>query len=1028
MSDAPIRAGLPRPVKILIWFASAALAYTLTGFLVLPAIIKSQMVKRLPLLTHRQAAVREVKLNPYTFALTVGGLSLLESNGAVFAGFDQLHVQFQALASLSARAWVFKDVTVTHPVAQITRRKDGGFNFDNLFPNSPSNAPAAPVAAIPAVVVESLRIDDATVTLDDLTPATPFHDKLAPINLQLTRFSTRTNATAPYTFSALTDGGERISASGRIGAQPPQSSGHVQLTGLALKRYAPYVADCTTAEILDGKLDAGADYQFALGAKGLEAAVSNGAAQLAGFQLKAPEAAEPVVSIPTLTVDQAEASLANKSARVRSVKSSGGSLVVRQNHDGTINLLALLKPQPAAAKPAAPDAAPWTSQVDEIAFDTYAVQIEDRKPARPVKMEAHDLAFKITGFNSALTAPIAIDSSLRLNGQGTLGIKGTATLAPLSADLTVELAGLDLPAFQPYLADKVNVEITGGQLEVRGKAHYAASPAVPMATFAGEVSVTKLAATDQVNAIDLAKFDSLAVKGIDFAFQPNRLQVQEVRLAGLDATVLIETNRQLNVLTLFPPQPAAAAAAPSGGIGFFPISLGTLALDRMSLHLLDRSIEPNCAFDVQELSGSVRDISTDPKGPATVDLNGRVSQFSPFSVTGTVDPLAKDVSLDLTVSCKNIDMAAFSAYMEKYGGYPLVKGKLLLDLHYDIARRALSATNKIILADLTLGPKNNSPDATHLPVKLGIALLKDRNGNIVLDVPLSGSLDDPKFQVVPLVWQFILENLYKAAKSPFTLLGAVVGGKGEELSHVDFSPGSAVLSAEEQAKIRKLGAALYERPALELEIAGAANPSADGDALARNRLQRQIQEARARELAAGTNAVPAVESINVEPADYARLLQALYTQSFGAKDLPPGPATLPKPALPLPAGPQPQLITTPIFAHHEPRKGGELMMQRASAPSEAEESLAPTAAPPPSKMTATSAPDAGQVAQMEQRLMAGLQVSDDDLRELMQARARAVQAALLESGKVSADRVAILAPKAIHRSGKGEARANFSLE
>jgi hypothetical protein len=387
-----------------------------------------------------------------------------------------------------------------------------------------------------------------------------------------------------------------------------------------------------------------------------------------------------------------------------------------------------------------------------------------------------------------------------------------------------------------------------------------------------------------------------------------------------------------------------------------------------------------------------------------------------------VDPLSRDISLDLIISCKNIDLAGFTAYMEKYGGHPLQKGKLLLDLHYNIARRALTADNKIVLADLTLGPKNSSPDATHLPVKLGVALLKDRNGNIALDIPLSGTFDDPKFQVAPLVLQGVLDSVGKAVAAPFSLLGALVGGKGEELSYVEFPPGSAVLTPEEKGKIGKLAAALYERPALNLQIAGSIDPSADAAALARIHLLRQIQELRARELASAAKSVPALETINVEPADYSRLLQALYAQSFGPSDLASAPR---KPAAVTPAGPQPTLVSIPRLVHQDFRKGGELMMQRASAASEEAQSITPAAAPPPSSASAPAAP---QVALMEQQLIAGIQVSDDDLRQLMQARARAVQSALLQSGKVSADRLAILAPKTINRSVKGETRALFSLE
>jgi hypothetical protein len=126
--------------------------------------------------------------------------------------------------------------------------------------------------------------------------------------------------------------------------------------------------------------------------------------------------------------------------------------------------------------------------------------------------------------------------------------------------------------------------------------------------------------------------------------------------------------------------------------------------------------------------------------------------------------------VNLAIDCKNVNLTPFTPYMEKYGGYPLQRGKLLLDLHEDIARGELGRLqSRRDVAGLTLGAKNNSTNATKLPVKLGIALLKDRNGNIDLDVPLSGKLSDPNFKVMPLVWQVLTTSWARPPplRSPF---------------------------------------------------------------------------------------------------------------------------------------------------------------------------------------------------------------------------------------------------------------------
>jgi hypothetical protein len=314
-----------------------------------------------------------------------------------------------------------------------------------------------------------------------------------------------------------------------------------------------------------------------------------------------------------------------------------------------------------------------------------------------------------------------------------------------------------------------------------------------------------------------------------------------------------------------------------------------------------------------------------------------------------------------------------------------------------------------------------------------------------LDIPVSGSLDDPNFRVFPVMFKVVDNLLKKAAESPFTLLGkALGGGAGQELSSVDFAPGEAALAPSENAKLKKLAKALYERPLLTLRIAGSCAPAADGAVLARRRLQRQINKLRAEEEAAAGQTVESVESIKLSPSDYARLLQKLYEKTFGPistnqsaaspSNAPPA-AAPPPPKAPelvfVPASPQPGWTDSSTIV-----RGGELMMRHDNArrppPNAAAPKLAAPTGPPPVETRVTpsapSAPSAADRARMEQRLLAEIKVTDDELRELMQARARTVQAALLGSGQISAERIFILSTKAINNAAQGETRANFSLE
>ena len=177
-----------------------------------------------------------------------------------------------------------------------------------------------------------------------------------------------------------------------------------------------------------------------------------------------------------------------------------------------------------------------------------------------------------------------------------------------------------------------------------------------------------------------------------------------------------------------------------------------------------------------------------------------------------------------------MDLSPLTPYSGRYAGYEIEKGKLSLNLSYRIEKRKLDAQNKVFIDQFTFGDPVESPHATKLPVRLAVSLLKDRKGEIHLDLPVTGQIDDPKFSVWRIVWKIIGNLLVKAATSPFALIGAMFGG-GEELSYLEFDPGLSDIPAAGAGKLRNLAKALYERPALKLEIEGHADLERDPEAL-----------------------------------------------------------------------------------------------------------------------------------------------------------------------------------------------------
>ena len=1001
----------------------------------------------------------------YALAAGTNGLDATLTNGAVELGDLKVKdlntgeivttlpwMSLQALDfDLRQRNLHVSKVRIARYTKLVRIEKDGALNLNLLLEPLPAKpVPTNSAPAIPAapwnLAVDDFVLNDGAISFTDLSRHSRFETTLRPIRFHLQRFTTRPDSDAAYEYSVATEAGETVAGSGTLSIAPLRSAGAVKLAGLDIKKYSLYYQDILRGEVLAGKLDAGAEYRFVGSPNAPLVTVSNAGVALTGFQLKAADTGEKVVEIPSFSVERTEASLADRSIQVGLVKSTGGVILARQSKDGTINLLGLVNP-PSAPPPATNNPAssepPWAVRLKEIAFDNYTIKVEDQKPAKPATLSLDQLAFNVKGVSTLSNEPITVSLSARLNQAGSLTAQGTAKIAPPQADLMISVSDLDLRPFQPYVNEQARLAVTSGRFNTQGRVRYTSPGSdAPLVKFTGEISLTNFVTTDQVLFKEFVKWDSLGVSGIDLDLEPNQLHVQEVNWRGLQTSVIIGPDHRPNLKTVLPEKSGGAAAAPAqtaapAKADEFPVQLGTLVLENASFHFSDESIEPHGAFDVQEFGGTVKGLSSQEQSTATVAFSGKVDAASPFSISGKVNPLAKDLQLDLAVAFTNTDLTAFTTYIERYAGHPLNKGKLTMGLHYDINQKQLKAENKFLIDHFTLGPRNDSTNATHLPVKLAVALLKDRKGQINLDIPLSGKTDDPQFAIAPLIFKVILNLMVKAATSPFSLLGALVGG-GEELSFVEFEPGRADIPEAEAQKLDKLVKALYERPAVSLEIAGSFDPDQDRAALAGQKLEQQVKVLRLKGLADAGQAVPSIESLQLEPAERERLLKQIYTQLGTNETLVLQPADMASASNTsasasthtLAAGQDGQ-APAPSLSDRSARKspavsevkGATALMTATAKSSDTRTTSSLETQPPP---TPEGTPLT--LEQIEAKLRSAIQVSVDEQRDLIKRRAQTVQSCILKSGQVATERLFIVAPKSAGPSAKGVRRVNLSLD
>ena len=901
-----------RPLPLAIGSGVVLLLYTLGGFFLLPYIITTYGVPKVSETIHHPVVVKEVAVNPFELSLRIAGLEIREADQTPMVGFEEFFVNFQAV-SLFRLAYVFDAIRLTMPYVSLKVAPNGHLNLlDLVSPDSPSDqalpakTPEQP-GAIPAVQIGVFEIAQGIVEFRDESKPRPVVIDIVPIGIVLRNFHTKPGGDNTYSFAAELGKGEVLDWKGTIALEPIRSEGTLALSGVKIPTVFQYVQGQFNFDIPTGTIDAKVPYRFDMGPAPMDFTVSGAFLHLADVGLVEKGDVDPVISIPSFGIDGVQVDLRQRKVSIASISVANASDRVWLNPDKSLNLQALFAPvesgaavekrvPAASAKEPAKETAPWSVAVKEVQIKNHTIRFEDR--SLPSTMQAkvivksarsHDLAWPIKG-----PIPLSVDQTI--NDSGTFTLDGQMVVSPFQADFTLALKNLGLAPFEPYLEQATRVGVDDGSLDIDGSFHLTVEhPKAPLMTFRGNLGVKSLALVNREEGLPIASWKHLFLKQIALTVDPTTVVLEEVGLDQPRVQLAVQSDGTMNLAHLVKAQketeakPAPTPTQPSGKAKPAPeITIKTVKLTKGSVIFQDDSILPTVRTGLEELTGTVKGLSSKQVAKADVDLSGKLGRVAPLRIVGKINPLSEDAFTDIAVKFDNIDLTTAAPYSGKYVGYPIRKGKLFLDLAYKVSQHELEAENKVLIDQLGFGEKTNSPDATSLPVPLVVALLKDRKGQIAIDLPVRGNLKDPDFKYGRVLLNTVLTLLGKAVTSPFALIGSLVGGSGEELHAIEFFPGRSDLTESEVKKLTTLVSVLTERPALSLDVAGMADKQVDARVLAEDQFYERLRQLKLEETGkpAGKEPIPVLS-----PEDESRLTTAWYAKLFppvaGQPDAPP---------------------------------------------------------------------------------------------------------------------------------------------
>ncbi|MDO9434353.1 DUF748 domain-containing protein [Hydrogenophaga sp.] len=857
------------------------------------------------------------------------------SGTAEMLGWDRLALSLNRVEPLAGQVDLAA-VELKAPVVSISRDAAGVLNLQRVaqgWAAQGAPAQAAPAPRPPAdanavawkVSVARLELDGGTVRWNDaaLKPATQL--ALEDVRVHVQGLAWPLKAPAPFEVSALL-GKTPLTLKGT--ATDAQASAQFALTELPLSTFAPYIASVLEPELVgDLAADMQVEWRAAQGDQPMGLKVSARRMDLSEARLGPRR--QPLASLGKLEVQDLGLDLATNTVLVGKIALTRPQVRAQRDKEGQWMVDRWMKKPSTAKSPSAtapaPDPAPvtpspWKVTLADVQIDSGSLALEDLAQSRPVQLDLNQIKVQLKNLQPLASAqpdmPLSVQLRMsaaqgnraepgRLSLNGTLRLPGAAKrdADSLRTKLSVQAERLPLHLLEPYFGDRLNLDLLRADTSYRGTVDAALPPAGLRLAVAGNVALDDFAANTLSPAEDLLAWKSLQVRGLKLAMAPGevtRVTVDETVLSDYFARLIIDETGRINLQGLVKqdgekapavtgndapaaaapsaPAPAATASAPNPDIRFGPISLvnGRVLFS-------DRFIKPNYSANLSELTGSLSAFASVPPGGAPqmadLTLRGRAEGTAALEIDGKLNPLAQPLALDIRAQVRNLELPPLSPYTVKYAGYGIERGKLSMDVNYKIEPSGqLTASNQIILNQLSFGERVAGSEAPNLPVKLAVALLADRNGVIDINLPVSGSLNDPQFRVAPLIFRLIFNLIAKAITSPFALIGSAFGGGGEEMNQVLFEPGSKLLDAEDRQRLDAVAKALADRPALLLTVVGKGDLEVERSGYQRARLDERVLAEKRRQLARD-GAAQVSEAVAVTPAEYPALLKEVYKRA-----------------------------------------------------------------------------------------------------------------------------------------------------
>ena len=960
--------------RLRFWLVLLPLLYTLAGFLLVPLLVNKLVVDNIRESLGREASFTRVQFNPYVLSLKAEGFRVNDTDGEKLAGFDDFFVNLQ-LSSLFKWALTFREVRLDGLYLLIERFDEGDSRLSRLLADLEANTPARQAddsksGGLPRLLIHNLDLNKASVGFRDKVPETPVDLDINPIDVSIQQLNTLPDLNGQQSVVIALPGKGTLRWTGSISLAPLKSEGELSIENSSMDQTIAYLKGLLPLESIAATLTLNTQYRLGIESdKGPQLELTDMELQLADVAVSGLDPVSEFLSLASFTVGGGVFHYPEQTVQFATVRISDPKVSASLDENRRLNLLELAPKKqtdaPQSAQKADPSSPGWQFSIDQFVLNGGQVNLTDNSVVPALELGLADLQLTVSELTNqeGEVIPLSIKASPATGGS--LGFEGQFSLLPgFSVNGQANAIDIELGTFQPYVAQNLNTLIEAGTLSAEADISLPAGQAFDAK---GKLGISQLNVTDSVAQEPLLAWGQLDIDLFELDVATRSVKLSIVDFEQIYGRIKINEDRSMN-LTALPvpkdPDSAETDVTIPGENEPWSVTIGGISVNDGSMDFSDFSLPLKFGTKVTALNGKISTIDTRSKEPASIRLEGQVDEYGLARIEGTMSVLDPISHTDISVEFRNLLMSNLSPYTAEFAGQEIAEGKLDLNLGYAIENGQLDGRNKAVLSDLVLGDRVDNPDAVSLPLELAVALLKDADGVIDVDLPVSGNVNDPEFEIGGVIMTAVIGLVTKIVTAPFRLLGSLIGIDSEDLGQFQFLAGRSDLTPPELEKISHLQQALQQRPELGVEITGPFDPAVDTPMLKYFHLRDEVMAR------LGEDTKGQFDELEMVDVEIRSVLEDLFVERFPDTSL------------------------------------KSLKAENMTAPADNPE------AKPELDLLAYS-------ANLRDRLLEAEEITTQELEDLGKARAETIRSAFLASGEFNEDRITLASP-AISESADGE--------